>query len=306
MSMATDAPAGATGADATQQDAGGDPIAQPAADASTAAPDAGDASSQDYKGRIRAGGDFAVQEALGHQSRADRMEAENRRLTAESGGAEIAELRAQGLKPATIKAVVDNYIRLRSDPQTQEMILGFEETGQIGSAASKPTSVDDDEYLSDEEKKIRDLTATVKRLEQGQAGLTQSTGTAALQGHLERFATEHFLKPEEFDRIKKQMEPQIQQWGTPGNDAGLKLLRDLQSPNAYDTVQALALKFVPKDILFQLGDRKRLHDRNKLEGFRTDGPVDTSTTGQELPADTTKMSALQALNAAQADPRLGS
>ena len=298
MSMATDAPAGATGADATQTTDGGDSIATTDAAASSAAPSAGDASSQDYLGRIRADADFAVDEVRKNQSRADRMEAENRRLSTESGGAEIAELRAQGLEPATIKAVVDNYIRLRGDPGSQAMILGFEQTGQINSGASDPASVDADEYLTDEQKEIRQLRTEVQTLRQDQVGLTQSTGTAALQGHLERFAKENFLKPEEFDAVRKGMAPQVTQWGT--NDAGRKLLRDLQTPASYDTVEAVAWKFVPKDVRFQLGDRKRLHDRERVEGFRTDSPVDTSTTGRELPAEVT--GALNALEFAMNNP----
>ena len=131
MSMATDAPAGAAGADATQTTDGGDSIATTDAAASSAAPSAGDASSQDYLGRIRADADFAVDEVRKNQSRADRMEAENRRLNESTGGESgpIRELLAQGFAPETVKAVFDNYLRLRNDPQSQEMILGLYHTG---------------------------------------------------------------------------------------------------------------------------------------------------------------------------------
>ena len=228
------------------------------------------------------------------------MEAENRRLVESTGGESgpIRELLAQGIAPDTVKAVFDNYLRLRSDPQTQEMVLGFENTGTITGRPNANPSTDDDEYLTDEQKEIRQLRSEVHTLRNDQAGLTQSTGTAALQGHLERFAKENFLQPEEFDAVRKGMAPQVTQWGT--NDPGRKLLRDLQTPEAYDTVEAVAWKFVPKDVRFQLGDRKRLHDRNKVEGFRTDSPVDTSTTGRELPAEVT--GALNALEYAMANP----
>jgi hypothetical protein len=299
MSMATDAPGGVTGADATQTTDGGDSIATTDAAASTATPGAGDASSQDYLGRIRADGDFAASEVTKHQSRADRMEAENRRLTDRGGDAgPIQDLLSQGVKPETVKAVFDNYLRLRGDPQTQEMILGFEQTGQITGQSNAGQTTDDDEYLTDEQKEIRELRSHVQRLETEQAGITTSTGTAALQQHLERFAKENFLKPDEFDQVKKGMAPQVAQWGT--DNSGRKLLRDLQNPAAYDTVEAVAWKFVPKDVRFQLGDRKRLQDRERVEGFRTDSPTDTSTTGKELPAEV--KGALNALQFAKANP----
>jgi len=300
MSMATDSPAGVTGDDATQTTGSGDSIATTDAAASTATPGAGDASSQDYLGRIRAGGDFATSEVTKHQSRADKMEAEVRRLSESTGGdsGPIRELLAQGVAPETVKVVFDNYLRLRADPQTQEMILGFEQTGQIAGRSNANPSTDDDEYLTDEQKEIRQLRTELQTVRQEQVGLTTSTGTAALQGHLERFAKENFLRPEEFEAVKQGMAPQVNQWGT--NDNGRKLLRDLQNPGAYDTVEAVAWKFVPKEVRFQLGDRKRLQDRERVEGFRTDSPVETSTTGKELPAEV--KGALNALQFAKANP----
>jgi hypothetical protein len=299
MSMATDAPEGVTGADATQTPGGGDSIAGTDADASTATPGAGDVSSQDYLGQIRVGGDFAVQEVRQHQSRADKMEAENRRLVEFAGGANgpIGELVTQGLEPATIKTVVDNYLRMRNDPQSQDMILGFEQTGTMPNRSSAAPD-DADEYLSDEQKEIRELRTTVQRLEHGQAGLTQSTGTAALQAHLERFASANFLNLEEMDVVKKGMDKQVRQWSS--NEPGLKLLRDIQTPEAYDTVDAVAWKFVPQAVRFELGDRKRLHDRRRVEGYRTDSPPDTTTTGTEPPATVT--GALNAIRFAKANP----
>lgn len=299
MSMATDAPAGATGADATQTTSGGDAIPGSGAAESQTAPGTGDASSQDYLGRIRADADFAVREVTSHQSRADKMEAEVRRLTAETGGnaAPIRELLAQGVEPSTVRAVFDNYLALRNNPQTQELIVGFEQTGAVPDRSST-ASVDDDEYLSEEQKEIRQLKSELQQVRMEQSGLTASTGTAALQNHLERFAKEHFLRPEEFESVKQAMTGQVKQWGT--NEQGLGLLRSMQNPSAYDTVEALAWKFVPKEVRFQLGDRKRLHDREKVGGYRTDSPSDMSTTGKELPAEVT--GALNALEFAKANP----
>jgi hypothetical protein len=300
MSAATDTPAGVAGGDATQTTDGGDAIASSTADASAGTPSAGDASSQDYLGRIRADADFAVREVTGHQSRADKMEAEVRRLTEATGGdsGPIREILAQGIAPETVKVVFDNYLALRNNPQSQEMILGFEQTGALPERSQSSTSVDEEEYLSDEQKEIRQLRSELQALKQDQTGLTQSTGTAALQGHLERFAKENFLRPEEFETLKQGMAGQVKQWGT--NDQGLGLLRSLQSPGSYETVDAVAWKFIPKDVRFQLGERKRLHDREKVEGFRTDSPVDTSTTGQELPAEV--KGTLNALQYAKANP----
>lgn len=301
MSAATDAPTGAVGDDVTQTAGGGEPIPATDAAASGVAPSPGDSGSQDYLGRIRAGGDFAAGEVTKHQSRADKMEAEVRRLTDATGGdsGPIGSLVAQGVAPETIKQVFENYVALRTSPQTQEMILGFEQTGALPTRQNPAASSDDDdEYLTEEQKEIRELRAKVNRLEGTQTDLTQSTGTAALQGHLERFATENYLQPGEFDTIKTAMAGQIKQWGT--NEQGRRLLRSLQNPSSYETVETVAWKFVPKEVRFQLGDRKRLHDRQKVERFSTDVPTDTSTTGKELPAEVT--GSLNALRYSRANP----
>jgi hypothetical protein len=228
------------------------------------------------------------------------MEAEVRRLSEAPGGANgpIGNLVAQGIAPETIKMVFDNYVALRGHPQTQDVVLAYEQTGTVPDRSNPSTSGQEEEYLSDEQKEIRELRKELQSMRQAQVGLTQSTGTAALRQHLERFSRENFLQPEEFEALKTGMTGQIQQWGS--NEQGLGLLRNLQDPSSYDTVEAIAWKFVPKDVRFQLGDRKRLRDQEKLEGFRTDVPPETSTTGKELPAEV--KGSLEALQYARANP----
>lgn len=269
-------------------------------DASQITPSTGDQGSQDYLGRIRAGGDFAAEEVRKHQSRADKMEAEVRKLSQSTGedSEAIRSLLSQGLTPEMIAAAVTNYFALRSHPNLQDKVLGLERTGMIPDGNSQNASEIEDEYLTDEQREIRELRTELKRVREETAGLTQSTGSAALQNHLERFAQENFLKPDEFEKVKQGMGSQARQWGN--NEQGLALLRSLQNPTAYDTVEAVAWKFVPKEVRFQLGERKRLHDQKRVDGFRTDVPSGLSTTGKEPPAEV--KGALNALRYAKANP----
>ena len=196
---------------------------------------------------------------------------------------------------------LEQYNGLISNEQMKTVITSFQATGQV--PGGRPTSLGEDEgeeYQTPDEKRFKTLESRNAMLEGRLNALTSSSGTAALQGHLERFAKEYYLTDAEFAEAKTGLESQARQWGT--NDQGRQLLQSLQDPNQYSTVEALALKHVPKTALFEMGERKRLHDRKQVEGFTTDGPPDSSTTGQEPPPEF--KDALSALKAARADPGL--
>jgi hypothetical protein len=299
MSAATTDPAaGAAAGGGTEPGAGGTPIEPQVADSSSSASGQAGQGSQDYLGRIRDGGDFAASEVTKHQSRADKAEAENRRFVETLGGenGQLQQLLSQ-VDAETIVTAVNNYAAIRQHDKFGRVVQEYETTGQIPSSGTYPVE-EEDEYLSPEQREIRDLKIELNKTRTQINGITTSTGTAALQGHLETFAKEHFLSAEEFETVKRAIEPQIKQWGT--NDAGRSALQRLQTPDGYSTVKALGLQNLPESVIFELGDRKRLRERERLERHRTDGPSESSTTGREAPPEV--KGALAALKYAKANP----
>jgi hypothetical protein len=249
---------------------------------------------------VRSDSEFAAAEVRKHQGRADRAETQHRELLTVLGGEGSRLIQyAKQVGGDGLATYLEQYNGLISNDQMKAIITNYQATGQVYGSGPEVGDVSE-EYMTPDEKRLKTLEERNAHLEGRLNALTSSSVTAAWQGHLEGVAKEYYLTDAEFGEVKAGLEGQARQWGT--NEQGRQLLQSLQDPNSYTTVEALALKHVPKEVLFAMGERKRLHDRKQVEGFATDGPPDSSTTGQEPPPEF--KDALSALKAAKADPSL--
>lgn len=290
-------------------------VATPAP-AQSAGPGEGAQPSSDYLGRVRAGGDFATQEVRNHQSRADRLEAENRALKERFGGKLSTYVERAGAD--TVTRIVERFEAGLSDPQTAAAVKGWYETGQLpiraGQRAAQATTAEPSgepggDDLDDYDPVARRLKAlesrldtTLARLETGLGATIQSTGKAAVENHLRRFRSDFHLTDAEFQRVADGMLRQVDQWSA--NPDGRAIVQRIADPTAYESVRTLAMGFVPQEALEQLGERKRLQARNRSQGFATDVPSGAATTGAEPPADLASRPAGEVLAFFRANPHM--
>lgn len=290
MSEQGQIPAPSTGAGAgTGQGQGGDAIPTNGSGQAANADGGSGHGSNDYLSRITQGGDFAVNEVRSHQSRADKVQAAYDKLVSSIGGEDHALVQAaQNYGADTLYQAVTGYVQMKNHPTGAQLAREFETTGTISAAAASASASttdpgNDDEWLSEEQKEIRSLREELTEIKSATNGLTLSAGTTALKGHLERLKGELYLTDQEFGQVAEKVESQLRDWS--GSDAGRNALRNLQQPGSYTSVKSLVMPLLPEDTLFQLGERKRQHDRNRVSGFETDGPSGAQTTGMEEPPE---------------------
>ena len=260
MSAAVEQPGTATQPGATPPEAGS---------GASASSETGASAPSDYKQRVGAGGEFAVTEVTKHQGRADRAEAANRELIGKLGGENSSLLQLVNKYGVDqVMGTLNEYGRITSDPRIAQAIEAIETGGQPATATN--TAPDDDEYLTDEQREIRELRAELKAATSQLSELTVNTGGAALQGHLESVFGDLNLTQEEIGSIEQSFKQQVSEWSK--TDQGRAVLRGLQKSTAKADVRALVLKLLPDDTLFGLGERRRLREQNRLRDFETDGP----------------------------------
>ena len=260
----------------------------------------GQTGSADYESRIRSDPDFALREAKSHQSRADQEAARNRELSRLVGGdGSRARQLLEQYGADTVAAAVENYAQLRNHADLGKAIQEFETTGTLNfQSNSDAGNVLEDEYMTDEERELKALRAEVSELRQGQTSLTVHTGTTALQGHLEKVKEAFHLSPDEFRHVSEALESDARKWA--GSPQGVDLLKTIQTADGYATVKALALGKLPDSTFLEMGERKRLRDKQRLSGFETDGPSRPGSPGdEELP---TVKGALAAFQQAKENP----
>lgn len=260
--------------------------------------------SSGYLEQVGAGGDFAKAEVRKHQSRADTLQAEKQKIVSRLGGEEgslMKLLDLPGMSAETVALAVTNYAALRNDPKLQPALLEFERTGQLppglvargSNGAETPGS--EDEWFDENDPMARELQTVKAELAQAKSslsGLALNSGKQALQGHLEKFRQEFRLTEEEYGKARDVLATQTRTM----NEAAIDRL---QSPDGYDTVEALAFSAVKKaypNFLDEYPTRKRFRRRQAVGDLETDGPSGASTTGEELePLDLKRASALDVL-----------
>lgn len=147
---------------------------------------------------------------------------------------------------------------------------------------------DDEEYLDPAAaKRIQSLETQLKELTQGLGGLSMATGKAALQSHMEKLRDELALGSDDFGKVATWLNSYVQNL-TPNDPTTRNVMRQIQSPDGYETIATLALGHLRKnapELLHSWGERKRLREQQSLSRFQTDVPSGGGSTGREPPAD---------------------
>jgi len=250
----------------------------------------------DFLQRARENPQWAEEQIKQFQSRADRAEAENKKLVEQIGP--VKDIIDQYQAP-TVKAVVDNYIALRNNPEVGEMIQEFERTGQLPARKGSDPNADDDEYKTPEEREFEALRAEIAALKQDTNANTLASGQEMLTKHMESVFREYNFAPEDVEQMRKTMITQIETWQSQG-DAGINALKSLGSRNGYKTVKGIMLADVPPEAFQRAVANSALRKQQELSGLATDGPSGNLSTGREPPPEFA--SALEAARWARANP----
>jgi len=276
-----------------------------AAGTQEAGPAQASGSGHDYEARLRSDHEFAAKMAKEHQARADRAEQENRtyRSFRQKAGDQLANFVETVGDGTTVYNYLTEYDALLKNPEIQQAINAYRTTGKLelpngGAAAGGRNhgTGDDEEYLSTEEKEIRQLKQQNQELLGRLGSVELGVGRNLLQGHLEKVFSNYALEPAQVETVKKHMGNMLEQFQRTGN---IKGIQDLQGPNAYMMVRSMALAPLDDEDIKAGAERARLRKKSSLSRFSTDGPFGTAKRGEPPPV---LQSAREAIEWAAAHP----
>lgn len=244
----------------------------------------GDSQSRDTLGRIREGGDFAVEQYRTTQSRADKAETELQKINEWLGG--LKSYREQNLQGDQLVPYLRAAEVMLSNEDTRQMLNAIVQTGKLPEAP-RPTGngADGDDLLDPEQKQIRELQTQLAALQNRLGQSEFAAGQDKLTQHLERVEKE--LGDGVPDAIRQKLRQgvaeQVRTWQQLG-DAGQRAIATLHDPDkGFDTVKALALgRLSMQELQEVFGARENRH-REGLAGLATDVPGGTVSTGTEPP-----------------------
>jgi hypothetical protein len=183
------------------------------------------------------------------------------------------------------------YAALRDHPAFKTAILEFERTGMLPASLNAASA--DEEYLSPEQKEIRELRNEIASLRGQQAQVTQQTAKQTMKDHLGRFFSE-WSDLEEGDRqqISDGLTRAFEDFAKTPNGQQI-----LTSPR-YETIRTIALQQLSDAQIVEAGKRRHLRELRLQKGAATDEPSSVRTTGRERRNDLA-ISALEALQEAK-------
>ncbi len=198
----------------------------------------------------------------------------------------------------TIASAVSSYLGMKQDPRTAPLVAKYEQ----GTLAA-PAEPEGEEYLTPEQREIREVRAELQRLRGGQDELVLGAGQQALEGHFARFTEEYPLEPGELAAVRKHLEKSFEGWMKEG-ETGRRALRNIQSPSNYKMVKNLmlgAIAEVAEPALLAFGARRDQRRSARVEGFRTDDRT-TPASDEAMPEFKGANAALQALEFVRKHP----
>ena len=241
----------------------------------------------DYLARVRSDANFAAEQVRQHQSRADQLQAEGEKTAKELQAAQewlggLAQYRgsATGDQIAQRMQLLDQAL---NDPQMKQVLNQFWTSGQAPGTQppSSGSDSDDDEYLTDEQREIRELRQKLDDLsgQLGQVGSTQ--GAAALEKHLSHFFETWPVGPDAQKRVRAELAKQIA--GFARNPNGKEALRTLTGEGGFNFVRGMAWTQLQDGELEEALKNRELRKKGRLGALATDGPSGEPSTGRETP-----------------------
>jgi hypothetical protein len=191
--------------------------------------------------------------------------------------------------------------RMMRDPKMAEVIADFQANGTVTSlpAASNGASTEDDEYLTDEQRKINELEAQLAQLNGRLASQETGQGAQALQSRLEEFFANWPSPPDVQERVRKSLIGTGEGWSRNG-EVGRKALEALSSPEGINTVEVLALRELSQAERKAAIQAAALRTEHGLASLGTESLSEGASTGGEAPP--AFKSSLEALRWARANP----
>lgn len=245
-------------------------------------------SESDFRARAQRDPAFAWSQVQTHQSRADRADAARKQAEERlSQYQALQPLESRGVDPAVIAGAYSLVEKLNSDPRFRPVIEHYiQHGGELppgkGNDSVSDSDDDDAEYLSPEERQMRDR---LEGLEGRYRDTTVNMARQALTGHLDRFFDRYDFDPDERAQLQKKLDGQIVQWSRMG-DSGIKAVERLTTPDGYSAVRAALLGFVDDDSkIGKALERARSRQREPVRRRATDQPSSVSTSGREIPSD---------------------
>jgi hypothetical protein len=179
------------------------------------------------------------------------------------------------------------YNRALQDPVMKEQLQRFFATGKA--SASPSTSDDtDDEFLSDEQKEIRELRAELAAVNQRLAGTELSSATHTLKEHVEKVVGDYYLTPELAKEAKTNLERTINHYKNDG-ERGQAAIRNLLSPSGFEIVKSLMIPPLDPDALLDCRQNRDRRKKAGLDALATDSRPGAASTGREPPPDFSTM-----------------
>lgn len=247
------------------------PVAEPQVDADPGVqPEpVSDAGGEDeFTAKVRAGGDFAVQQVKAAQRELSRKQA---RL---GGFEEIAERVGNA---EVVKGHLQRLARISTNPQLLALVEQYEQTGQLpnallkNGAEEKPT-----EYEDPWDQSIKPVAGKVSALEAELTALRAERGVEKVRGYFKDFFDEFSLDPEDQKDLTAAMTQQVQEWTkTPDGRRAL----DVMNPR---TFRSLALDKLTKEQLRSAVLREEEARRQQRSAAATDVPA-RGATGKDRP-----------------------
>lgn len=253
----------------------------------------------DYHARLRAGGDWTVQETISQQKRADDAERQLRETRQQLG--KLGEvLKGGSWNGDQIADHLTTWQTLRSDPSRSAAIDAIVR-GQVPQA-TVPSPQQDDDYVDPEVKALRQELAAIKGQVQEH---TTFAGQQALSRNLDHVAAQWQLSPDQVEKVKGTLAQTITGWA--GQPDGERAIRALMSPSGQETVEILAYKALGGfNGLMKVAEANLLRTHDLRHDMATDSP--SGMAPRETPPPpvykTTAEAALQSLRAYRANPEV--
>ncbi len=212
------------------------------------------------------------------QSRADRAEA-----TLQKYGALTPEVMARLGTPEQVIAAGELVARMLQDPKGMEVIRAINAGQGIPSGSSGSGSDDvDDEYLTDEQREIRELRAKLDRADGKLANLTATTAQQHLTGHINDLFASDFAEttPEQREKMLAGALKTVEQLS--GNE---EYMRSLTTPEGRTSARTLLLSQLDNAEIVAMGERAYKRKQGMLQAAETDSPSRSLSTGDEPPPD---------------------
>lgn len=264
-----------------------DAATEPAADPQGVQPVPVSDKADEFTSKVRAGGDFAVEQVKAAQRELSRMKGK-------LGPVEQVVDAVGGAEP--LMGHLRRLNTLVSNPKMRELVEHFEKTGEIAvprNGAAEPTDAIEEPW----DPAIKPIASEVSTLKAELGRLRGERGVEKVRGFFQEFRDEFPLADEDFKGLAAAMLEQSKQWST--TEQGRAALEGMNA----ETFRSLALSKLTKEQLRSALQREDERQRAAKAAVATDSPARGSTGQRPSQANSVLDAMNQACRELGIDPR---